>query len=36
MARAETPSEIPANEIADKEEVCRLITEGSRSLIPFC
>ena len=28
MATVETPSAIPADEMADMEEVCRLISEG--------
>jgi hypothetical protein len=28
MANVETPSAIPADEMADMEEVCRLISEG--------
>ena len=28
MATVETPSAIPADELADMEEVCRLIAEG--------
>ena len=28
MASVETPSAIPADELADMEEVCRLISEG--------
>ena len=28
MATVETPSAIPADEMADMEEVCRLIAEG--------
>jgi hypothetical protein len=28
MANVETPSAIPADEMADMEEVCRLVAEG--------
>jgi hypothetical protein len=34
MATDETPSAIPADEMADMEEVCRLIAEGKRVTDP--
>jgi hypothetical protein len=34
MATVEKPSEIPADEMADMEEVCRLISEGKRVTDP--
>jgi hypothetical protein len=34
MATVETPSAIPADEMADMEEVCRLISEGKQVTDP--
>jgi hypothetical protein len=34
MATVEIPSTIPADEMADMEEVCRLIAEGKRVTDP--
>ncbi len=34
MATIENPSNIPAEEMADMEEVCRLIAEGKRVTDP--
>jgi len=34
MATVETPSAIPAEEMADMEEVCRLVAEGKRVTDP--
>lgn len=36
MATVEIPSAITAEEMADMEEVCRLIAEGNASPIPRC